>query len=139
MDASLEPAQISVGESARLTILMSGRGTLSISLPVVPGLEFRIVGQSRQLQIINGITLESTSTTVRVTPEEPGVFTIPGLTPNSPPLVLKVSPSGRGIAPAPGGGAAPGAAPLLPGGAARQRFAPDPRRLCLHACGDPQA
>jgi BatD DUF11 like domain len=117
VDASLEPAQISVGESARLTILMSGRGTLSVSLPVVPGLEFRIVGQSRQLQIINGITLESTSTIVRVTPEEPGVFTIPGLTPNSPPLVLKVSPSGRGMAPAPGTGAAPGAAPLLPGGA----------------------
>ena len=116
VNASIEPNQISVGESARLTILMSGRGTLSVSLPVVPGLEFRVVGQSRQIQIINGITLESTSTIVRVTPQEPGVFTIPGLTPNSPPLVLRVSPSG-GRPPAPGTGAAPGAAPLIPGGA----------------------
>jgi len=115
VNASIEPNQISVGESARLTILMSGRGTLSVSLPVVPGLEFRVVGQSRQIQIINGITLESTSTIVRVTPQEPGVFTIPGLTPNSPPLVLRVSPSG-GRPPAPGTGAAPGAAPLIPGG-----------------------
>jgi hypothetical protein len=116
VNASIEPNQISVGESARLTILMSGRGTLSVTLPVVPGLEFRVVGQSRQIQIINGITLESTSTTVRVTPQEPGVFTIPGLTPNSPPLVLRVSPSGSSP-PAPGTGAAPGAAPLIPGGA----------------------
>jgi hypothetical protein len=116
VNASIEPNQISVGESARLTILMSGRGTLSVSLPVVPGLEFRVVGQSRQIQIINGITLESTSTIVRVTPQEPGVFTIPGLTPNSPPLVLRVSPSGS-RPPAPGTGAAPGAAPLIPGGA----------------------
>ncbi len=83
---------------------------------MVPGLEFRVVGQSRQIQIINGITLESTSTIVRVTPQEPGVFTIPGLTPNSPPLVLRVSPSGS-RPPAPGTGAAPGAAPLIPGGA----------------------
>ena len=116
VNASIEPNQISVGESARLTILMSGRGTLSVTLPVVPGLEFRVVGQSRQIQIINGITLESTSTIVRVTPQEPGVFTIPGLTPNSPPLVLRVSPSGS-RPPAPGTGAAPGAAPLIPGGA----------------------
>jgi BatD DUF11 like domain len=118
VDASIEPAQITVGESARLTIMVSGRGTLSVNLPVVPGLEFRVVGQSRQIQMINGITLESTSTIVRVTPEEPGVFTIPGLTPNSPPLVLRVNPSGSGHTPsAPGNGAAPGAAPLIPGGA----------------------
>jgi hypothetical protein len=116
VNASIEPNQISVGDSARLTILMSGRGTLSVTLPVVPGLEFRVVGQSRQIQIINGITLESTSTIVRVTPQEPGVFTIPGLTPNSPPLVLRVSPSGS-RPPVPGIGAAPGAAPLIPGGA----------------------
>jgi hypothetical protein len=92
-------------------------------LPVVPGLEFRVVGQSRQIQIINGITLESTSTIVRVTPQEPGVFTIPGLTPNSPPLVLRVAPGGSrtpapGAAPGGASGAAPGAATLTPGAAA---------------------
>jgi len=116
VNASIEPSEISVGDSARLTILMSGRGTLSVTLPVVPGLEFRVVGQSRQIQIINGATLESTSTIVRVTPQEAGVFTIPGLTPNSPPLVLRVTPGGGRASPAPGSGTAPGAAPLVPGG-----------------------
>src|ERR1700730_12258974 len=96
IDATIEPAQIEVGESAQLTIYASGGGTLSVPLPVVAGLEFRVVGQSRQIQMINGRTIESTSTIVRVTPDEPGVFTIPGLTPTSPPLVLRVTPSSGG-------------------------------------------
>jgi len=98
VDASIEPSQIEVGESARLTILTSGSGALSVTLPVVSGLEFRVVGQSHQIQIINGARIESTSTIVRVTPEEAGVFTIPGVTPTSPPLVLRVNPSGGGSA-----------------------------------------
>src|ERR1700721_3611084 len=89
VDASIEPSQIEVGESARLTILTSGNGALSVTLPVVAGLEFRVVGQTRQFQIVNGMAIESTSTIIRVTPEEPGVFTIPGVTPTSPPLVLR--------------------------------------------------
>ncbi len=117
VDASIEPQQIEVGESARLSILTSGSGSLSVTLPVVPGLEFRVVGQSRQIQIINGATIESTSTTVRVTADEPGVFTIPGLTPTSPPLVLRVNPSkGGGSSSLLGNGASPGPAPLVPGG-----------------------
>jgi hypothetical protein len=116
VDASIEPSQISLGETARLTILTSGKGTLSVSLPVVPGLEFRVVGTSHRLQMINGITIESTSTIVRVTPEEAGVFTIPGPTPNSPPLVLRVTPGGGGSSLF-GNGAAPGPAPLFPGAA----------------------
>ncbi len=103
IDANIEPGQIALGESARLTILTSGSGTLSIPLPVVAGLEFRVVGQSRQIQIINGITIESTSTIIRVTPEVAGTFTIPGMTPKSPPLMLHVTPAadhrGRPMAP----------------------------------------
>ena len=33
VDATLEPTQIEIGESAKLTILTSGSGTLSVSLP----------------------------------------------------------------------------------------------------------
>ena len=115
VDVNIEPHQIEVGESARLTILTSGSGTLSVTLPVVPGLEFRVVGQSRQIQIINGATIESTSTVVRVTADEPGVFTIPGLTPTSPPLVLRVNPSKGGGSSLLGNGAFQGPAPLVPG------------------------
>jgi hypothetical protein len=116
VDATIEPSQISLGESARLTVQTSGSGTLSIALPVVSGLEFRIVGQSRQITMINGATIESTSTIVRVTPEEAGVFTIPGLTPQSPPLVLRVNPSNGGAASsAPNNSASPGLNSLVPG------------------------
>jgi BatD DUF11 like domain len=116
VDATIEPSQISLGESAQLTVQTSGSGTLSIALPVVSGLEFRIVGQSRQVTIINGATIESTSTIVRVTPEEAGVFTIPGLTPRSPPLVLRVSPSnGGGPSPPANNSTPPGLNPLAPG------------------------
>jgi BatD DUF11 like domain len=116
VDATIEPAQIEVGESARLTIFTSGGGTLSVPLPVVSGLEFRVVGQSRQIQMINGRTIESTSTIIRVTPDQAGVFTIPGLTPTSPPLVLRVNPSSGGGPSRFGNGASPGQTPLLPGG-----------------------
>jgi hypothetical protein len=126
VDTSIEPSQISVGESARLTIVTTGSGSLSVTLPVVSGLEFRIVGQSHQIQSINGASFESTSTIVRVTAEEPGVFTIPGLTPKSPPLVLRVNPS-NGSSPL-NNGALPGSAPLLPGSATNAegiRLTPD--------------
>src|ERR1700679_1627954 len=117
VDAAIEPSQIEMGDSAQLTITTSGSGTLSVSLPEVSGLEFRVVGQSRQIQIINGATLESTSTIIRVTPEQPGIFTIPGPTPHSPPMVLRVMPSGSGgSSAAPHGSASPGLTPFLPGG-----------------------
>jgi hypothetical protein len=111
VDAVIEPAQIALGESARLTIQSSGSGTISVTLPVVSGLEFRVVGQFHQYQSINGATFESTSTIIRVTPEEAGVFTIPGPTPKSPPLVLRVNPGNGAGSP----GAAPGPPPLYPG------------------------
>jgi hypothetical protein len=117
VDASIEPSQISLGETARLTIFTSGKGTLSVPLPVVPGLEFRVVGTSHRFQLINGMAIESTSTIVRVTPEEAGVFTIPGPTPNSPPLVLRVTAGGSGSSSF-GNGAAPGPTPLFPGAGA---------------------
>ena len=117
VDATIEPSQIALGESARLTILTSGSGTLSVSLPVVSGLEFRVVGQSRRIEIINGAAISSTSTIIRVTPEEAGVFTIPGLTPKSPPLVLRVTPSGgAGPSVPPSNSTLPGLNSLLHGG-----------------------
>jgi hypothetical protein len=128
IDVSIEPSQIALGESARLTILTSGNGTLSVSLPVVAGLEFRVVGQSRQIEMINGTTIESTSTIVRVTPDEAGVFTIPGLTPKSPPLVLRVTPTnGGGPSLQPDKSEKPGLNPLTQGGSVASgiRLSPD--------------
>src|SRR5271156_3428827 len=116
VDAAIEPSQIEMGDSAQLTITTSGSGALSVSLPEVSGLEFRVVGQSRQIQIINGATFESTSTIVRVTPELPGVFIIPGPSPNSPTMTLRVIPGNGSGSSSPNGSASPGLTPYLPGG-----------------------
>jgi hypothetical protein len=116
VDATIEPQQIDLGDSARLTYFTSGSGTLSVTLPVVAGLEFRVVGQSRQIQFINGAAIESTSTIVRVTPEVAGIFTIPGPTPKSPPLVLRVNPGNAGgSSSSPYGAGLPGLLGAAPG------------------------
>jgi hypothetical protein len=100
VNVTLEPRQISMGDAAQLTITSTGSSMDDVKLPVVAGLEFHVVGQSRRVEIINGAMLSSTSVIVRVTPQTAGIFTIPGLTPQSEPLVLRVNPdNGSGGAP----------------------------------------
>ena len=111
VNATLEPSQIALGESAQLTITSSNNRMEPPRLPEVPGLELRFVGQSQRIQLVNGVTLASSSFIVRVTPQTAGVFTIPGVTPNGQPLVLRVTPAGSPAPPgkSPGSGA-PGTA-----------------------------
>ena len=52
--AQLDRADIALGDSAELTLTVSGSGTDAASPPAVPGLEFVAVGQSSQYQSING-------------------------------------------------------------------------------------
>jgi hypothetical protein len=119
----IEPAQIEMGDSARLTIVASGNEASPISPPMVAGLEFVAVAQSQRIESINGASSASTTVTYQVIPEEAGVFTIPGTEPGSAPVVLTVNPSGgRGAATR--GGPAPLAAPsarpgTLPAGSTR--------------------
>ena len=118
INATLEPRHIAVGESAQLTITSSGAGLDAVTLPVVSGLEFRVVGQSRRVEIIHGATLATSSVIVRVTPQVAGIFTIPALTPQSQPLVLRVTPDTGGAGSPYSGGTfgAPRRPPVLPGG-----------------------
>jgi hypothetical protein len=106
VNATLEPSQIALGESAQLTITSSGNATDPPKLPHVPGLELRIVGQSQRIQFINGRTLATLSFIVRVTPQTSGIFNIPDVAPNGEPLVLRVTPPGgpalSGKSPGPG-------------------------------------
>jgi hypothetical protein len=92
VDANINPAQIAVGESAQLTISTLGSGIEAVTLPVVPGLEFRVVEQSRRIELVHGASVAMTTTVVRVTPYVAGTFIIPGMSPKSQPLVLRVSP-----------------------------------------------
>jgi hypothetical protein len=87
-----------------------------ITMPVVSGLQFEIIGRTRQIEIINGTTLSSTSIVVQVTPQMAGIFSIPGVTPKSQPLVLQVNglPGSAG-APRLSGSQAPRPPPILSG------------------------
>ncbi len=120
----IQPEKITLGEAAQLTIATSGAGAPDITPPMVAGLEFVAVGQSQRIESINGVTRASTSITYQVIPRQAGVFTIPGMTPGSQPLVLTVNPGGGGST-APSAGSAPSVAPnaaagsQLPGGSTR--------------------
>jgi len=111
----IQPEKISLGEAAQLTIATSGSGAPDITPPMVAGLEFVAVGQSQRIESINGVTRSSTSITYQVIPRQAGIFTIPGMTPGSPPLVLTVNPGGGGNT-APSGGSAPSSAPNVSAG-----------------------
>jgi len=118
VNEQIEPAEISLGGSAQLTIETSGSDSSPVAPPVVPGLEFVAIGQSQQIQSVNGVTTSSTSVTYQVIPQEAGIFTIPSLSRGSQPLVLRVNPagntSGSATRNAPSG-AAPGNNPQVSG------------------------
>jgi hypothetical protein len=96
----LEPSDLALGESARLTVSVSGGTGDSVAPPEVPGLEFSAVGQSSQYQSVNGVATSTASVIYQVTARRAGTFTIPSLGGGSKPLTLTVHP-GQG----PGGAA----------------------------------
>jgi hypothetical protein len=104
---SIEPSTIPLGASARLSITSIGSDMPAITPPMVPGLEFLAVGQSQQVQIINGVTSSRTTVTYQVIPQQPGVFSIPSALPGAEPVVLTVT---RGNGSAPNGSAFGGSA-----------------------------
>ncbi len=116
VSATIVPNQISLGESAQLTITSSGNGMEALTLPKVAGLEFRVIGQSRRVEIINGATLSTNSVIVRVVPQVAGIFTIPGIA--AQPLLLRVNQdNGSGSSPY-GSSSSPRRPPIAPGGTA---------------------
>jgi hypothetical protein len=88
----IEPAEIALGQSAQLTIAASGANATQITPPVIPGLEFAAVGQTSQIESINGRTTSTSSVVYQVTPQRVGIYTIPGITQRSQPQVLTVVP-----------------------------------------------
>jgi BatD DUF11 like domain len=115
--ATIQPAQIELGESAQFTITNLGDGTNPINMPKVSGLKFEIIGRTREVQLINGTTLPSTSIIMRVTPQMAGIFTIPAVTPKAQPLVLQVNGAASGASiPHPTRPAAPIPPPIFSGG-----------------------
>ncbi len=115
--ATIQPAQIQLGESAQFTITNLGDGTNPITMPVVAGLKFEIIARTHEVQIINGTTLPSSSIVMRVTPQIAGIFTIPAVTPKAQPLVLQVGDASSGTSiPHPAAPGAPIPPPIFSGG-----------------------
>jgi hypothetical protein len=90
--AQLDRAEIALGDSAQLTLTVSGSDQHEVSPPAVPGLEFVAVGQSSQYQSINGVATSTASVTYEVIPQRAGTFTIPALSRDAKALALTVRP-----------------------------------------------
>jgi hypothetical protein len=111
IEATLEPAEISLGETAELAVTVTGQGEAP-RVPRVDGLEIESAGQSAQIQIVNGQVSRTTSFLYQVRPLRTGSFTLPALEVAGGhggqratlPLALQVvSPSGSSRALAPAG------------------------------------
>jgi hypothetical protein len=97
IEESISPAQIAVGESAQLTIKSAGTDLAPPPLPVVAGLEFRVIERLHGSELVHGASLATTTTLVRVTPQLAGTFIIPEVSPRAPPLTLRVTPADVGL------------------------------------------
>ena len=112
LDASLQPSQIALGESSRLTLnFPDGKPSDRPELPEVDGLYFQPAGQSSQISIVNGQMSSSVQLSYMVNPSRTGEFTIPaitarvdGQTVSSAPVTLTVS--AKSAAPQVGGNVA---------------------------------
>jgi hypothetical protein len=90
---TIQPSHIRLGESATLRVTSLSGDLKAVPLPAVSGLTFEEIGRSDGLEFVNGTSLPSSSILIRVTPQMAGIFSIPGLTPKSEPLVLDVVPA----------------------------------------------
>ena len=104
--ATIDPSEIAFGEAAQLTVTVQGQDQTSPEIPAVSGLSFQPMGQSSQIQIINGAMSANISHTYAVTPSRLGTFAIPKIkigsgreAAESQPLVLKVLKRAGGAAP----------------------------------------
>ncbi len=96
---SLDRDTIDLGERATLDLTFEGGGPQGTpALPNIPGLNLAYVGPSSQFSFVNGQTSSTITHHFSVTPQRPGVYTIPtlsveidGTVYNSQPLKLTVS------------------------------------------------
>ena len=72
--ATLEPSQVAVGEAAQLTVTVTGSVSAEPTIPNISGLEIAHIGQSTQIQFINGSMTASSVHTYEVTPERAGTL-----------------------------------------------------------------
>ncbi|MBW2047702.1 MAG: protein BatD [Deltaproteobacteria bacterium] len=77
ISARMEPRQIAPGETAVLTVQISGEPSGPPSISRVPGLRFFPMGQSSRYESVNGRVSSTVSYIYQVQAENPGDYTIP--------------------------------------------------------------
>ncbi len=103
LTATLEPAEIALGEAAQLTVAVSGRDVAEPQIPAASGLEIQPLGQSSRIQVINGAMSANVSYTYAVTPTQPGNFIIPAIKLGQSANAAMARPIGLRVAPRAGG------------------------------------
>lgn len=88
--AKITPAEVSLGEPARLTVTVSGDSQPSLAPPQIPGLDFTQVGQSRRIEAVNGVVTSTVSIIYRVMAQKAGTYVIADAAPGAAPVVLHV-------------------------------------------------
>ncbi len=115
MTAGLDRDLITLGESATLSLVCEGAGSVPApAIPAIKGLNIRYIGPSQQFSFVNGRMASSVTHSFQITPLSAGEFVIPALRITaegkalaSQPIRIKV------VAGAAAGGAAGAAAPRL--------------------------
>lgn len=79
VSATLQPAEISMGEAAQLTVTCDTQTSGQPQIPEIPGLSFQHVGQSSRVQFINGAMSAYVTHTYLVVADRAGSFTIPAI------------------------------------------------------------
>ena len=86
----VEPSRIQMGDSAVIRVVSLDGYLRNVPLPKVPGLTFELMGRSQGFEFYAGKSIPANYILIRVTPQFTGVFTIPGITPNSKTVGLEV-------------------------------------------------
>ena len=80
MRAEVRPAEIQIGQSARLVVTITGvQNAPPPRIPAVPGLRVQSLGQTTSVQIVNGTVTAEVTHNFLLEPERTGAFTIPAL------------------------------------------------------------
>ena len=78
--ATLDRENVTVGESATLTLRFEGGEPKAVPMPPsLPNLRVAAGGRSQNISIVNGQYSASISQTFELTPTQPGEFNIPAL------------------------------------------------------------
>ena len=90
INAELEPQSISLGESAELTVTVSGSAPAASTVLHVDGLEIEPIGEQTSMQIINGNVTSVCRSSFPRDAKPRGDFTIPAIGGSGQPIRLHV-------------------------------------------------